>query len=196
MGAASKYYLNDDIPEIFRIADELIYGNEEDEDDKSDSDKIIKMPKRKKEKRKKTNKVKKPKKVYEEPEEEECELTEDEVISIMTKMLFDRDKLTDKLKTLNINNKKEYKKSLRILDIIKDIDENLRMLSEDFNIDLYTLKRKTRVPRFKSRVKRKFRRKIKKVKKFCKRNIEAIAAIASIAIPFLGRVLLKKFLNI
>ncbi len=193
MSAAINYYLDENIPNIFKIADEYVNKSEE----KEEKSKILQMPKRKKDphlKKEKKNFQKQKnhenKKVHKHMEQEQVSI--DEIKNEIINLLYIKDEFKDKLKRLNINTKKGYRKSVEIIRILKEIDNELETLSNKYRLSIETLKRKSGWGRFKSRVKRKANYQFKKIKKIWKRNKEMFVGIASVIIPAIGSLILKK----
>lgn len=110
----------------------------------------------------------------------------------MMQLLSQRDRLRIKLEELDPSKKKDSKKIVAINEKLKNIDAELKMLQMESGVNLEALDQGTKFGRFVGRLKRTWKRAVKKVKKFYKRNKELIIGVAAIALPALFGGLVRK----
>jgi hypothetical protein len=208
------YYVGTNVPEIFKIADEIVYRNKEkyddidDDLDDTDIDEDIPEKKKKKDKKKKIKKIKvveddkslKKKKDKKEKKKDDTEKVvvrtrkdyEIEMIQILAKI----DLITRKLEELNPGKDKDAVKIAAYNVDLRNMKERLVELEKASGIKINELETGTKFGRFVSRVKTKGRKLIKKAKKFFKHNKELIAGIFGIVAPVVTAAILKAVLHI
>ena len=109
----------------------------------------------------------------------------------MMQLISKRDYLKLKLGELDPGRKKDAKKIVSINVQLKDIEADLRMLQEQSGINLNELDHGSRLARFVGRVKRWFKRKIKKIKKIFEENKELIVGMIAIIAPTVFTAVIK-----
>lgn len=193
----SVYYLSDNIPEIFKIADRAMAKKYPQEKYVTkpkvvpmpdiDSNPNVQGPLRvtekwyvKKKRRQQINRLK---------DQTDCQK---EMIRLLTR----KEELRYKLGTLDISKKKDAKKIASINIELKYIDADIEMLEMQSGIKASELDRGSKLGRFVGKVKMITKKVSKKVKKFFKRHKEVVSAIASVLVPVLGGLIFKKSLGI
>lgn len=192
MPAADMFYLSQNIPEVFRIADRRMeelhprpqYVKKPYEvpvpmiDSNPNVDGPLHITKGWYEK----EKIKKKK--ARDKQKRDCELE-------MIQLLAMRDHLRHKLGSLNPGKKRDAKEIAAINVKLRDIQTQLSCLETESGIHIDELDHGTRVSRFIGRMKRGCKKAVKKVKRFCKRHADLFATIGAIIAPFLGSLLCK-----
>ena len=186
-----QYYLSKDIPEIFKIADEVM---------------AKKYPKPQKAKVKKVpmpdihsnpnvegplyctqewydKKVAKREKKYRKEKRE----AEEEVIQLIAR----RDYLNKKLGELNPGKKKHIKKIAKINIEMENIKDDIQMWKDQYDVNIDQLDKGTKLSRFVGKIKTGFKKAVKKTKKFYRRNAELINGVAAIALPTIISIVVK-----
>jgi hypothetical protein len=124
-----------------------------------------------------------------EKEKERKEYERDMII-----LLAKKERCFAKLSAIDISKKKDVKR-LALLNIqLVNIDNELKRLEFFSGIKIDQLCNGTKLGRFWNKVKTKFRRGIKKLKKFFRKFQEPVLGFLSIAIPIIGSFLVKKFI--
>lgn len=111
------------------------------------------------------------------------------------KYLAQQDRLRFKLGELDPSKRKNEKKIASINISLKNIEAEIRMLEEQNGIHIDELDRGSKIGRFVGRMKRRFRRIAKKVKRFYRDNTRLIDGIAAIVLPFIGSFIVKKLFH-
>lgn len=190
MPAADMYYLSQNIPEVFRVADRQM-------EERHPSPEYVKKPYNvpmptidsnvegplhvtkpwyEKEKGKKQKARMEDKR--------DCELR-------MIQLLAQRDHLRHKLGLLNPGKKKDSKEIASINVRLRNIKIELECLETVSGIHIDELDHGTRVSRFLGRLKRGCKKVAKKISRFCKQHADLLATIGAILAPILGSLLCK-----
>lgn len=109
----------------------------------------------------------------------------------MMQLLAAKDRLRIKLSKLDPGKKKDSKMIAAINVRIKDIDAELGMLEMQYGINLKELDHGTRLARFVSRIKRKAKKVVKKVKRYIRDNSDFLMNLATIVLPVIGGIIYK-----
>ncbi|MCM1439565.1 MAG: hypothetical protein NC131_10255 [Roseburia sp.] len=112
----------------------------------------------------------------------------------MMELLGERDILRSKLSELDDSKKKDMKKIVSINVKIKDINAELEMLQKEAGINVDDLDKGTKLGRFYNKLKRNIKKKVKKAKKWIKRNRELVSGVLSVIVPILIGFVAKKLL--
>lgn len=117
-------------------------------------------------------------------------LAEIEMIQLITR----KEMLKKKLGELDISKAKDAKKIASINIDLMNVDLQIKQLEMQYGISSSEIDQGTRVGRFLGKIKKGFKKIVKKAKKFYKRNFELIYGLAAIFVPVIGGFLLRKIL--
>lgn len=194
-----KYYLTDNIPEIFKIADKQM---------------AKKYPKPKKAEYKpyvmpRSIRVKMPD-IHSNPNiegplyctqewydkqiakrEKKYRKAKQEANEEVVLLLARKEHLNDKLGKLDFAKKKDRKKIAKINIEMENINYDIQMWRDQYDVDVKALDRGTRLSRFIGKTKRLFSKVKKKIKKFYRNNTETINGIIMIAVPSMISMMVK-----
>ena len=197
-----EFYYGDNIPEIFRIADECILNNEEDKSKKKrkkskDKDKKKDKNVEKKETSKKDKKDKdKDKKDKKDKKESKGKKSRKEYEIEIIQTIANMEYITRKLEELDPGKRKDAIKIAALNVELRNLQENLNRLKIESGINISELDIGTKFGRFCLRFKSTMKRIKKKCKKFFKHNQDLVIGIIAITAPVLTTVLLKSVLHI
>lgn len=114
----------------------------------------------------------------------------------MIQLLARKDMLRIKLGDLDPGKKSDSKKIAAINVDIKDINAELEMLAFQYNINLEELDKGSRLGRFVGRMKRRFKKAVKKIKRFWEDHSEFLINMGAIILPvvstFICKLIFKK----
>lgn len=114
----------------------------------------------------------------------------------MIQLIARKDMLRFKLGELDPSKVRDSKRIAAINIELRNIEIGIHQLEEQHGISATDLDHGSRVGRFIGRLKHAAKKVGKKIKKFYKRNAELINGIASIVLPVLGTVLIKKIFKL
>lgn len=187
-----NYYLSNNIPEVFKIADRMM-------EEKYPQPKKVKKPRKVPMPDIKSNpNVEGPLYVTEEwynkkvaKREKKIKKMQREYEIEMIQLIARRDMLKKKLGELNPGKKKDSKKiaaiNIELINIREDLDEITAMSG----LNITDIDNGTRLGRFLGRLKIKAKKIWKKTKKFYRRNSELIQGICAIVLPVIGSLIYK-----
>ena len=182
-----EYYLGDNIPEIFRIADDVIKNknttkkNKKDNKNKKSKDKTDNKDKKNKDKK---NEKKESKINVKTPKEYEIE-----IIQLLARMEY----TTRELEKLNPGKRKD---AVKIAALNVELRNMKLKLEDESGIKINELEIGTRFGRFMMKLKSIGRTIKKKAKKFFKHNQELVTGMIAIIAPVISMIILKTVLHI
>lgn len=185
-----EYYLGDNIPEIFRIADDVIKNKNNKKKNKKDN-------KNKKSKDKTDNEYKKNKDKKSEKKESKINVKtpkeyEIEIIQLLARMEY----TTRELEKLNPGKRKDAVKIAALNVELRNMKLKLEELENESGIKINELEIGTRFGRFMMKLKSIGRTIKKKAKKFFKHNQELVTGMIAIIAPVISMIILKTVLHI
>ena len=191
------YYIGDNIPEIFLLADEKIKSNRK-ENDHDNCDKSTKKEKKEKINKKKSDKeTKKKDKKKNETKKEKVKIKSKKEYEIEIIQLLSRMELyTRKLEKLDPGKRKDSAKIANYNIEIRNIKARLDELEMESGIVINDLTVGTKLGRFWVKVKRIGKKIKKKSKKFFKHNQELVIGIIAIAAPVISAIIAKAVLHV
>lgn len=113
----------------------------------------------------------------------------------LIKKLAERERLRSKLTELDPSKKKQSRKIAAFNVQLKNLESSIKQIQKDSGINMDTLDYGTKLGRFWSKLKKKGKKLLKKIKKFYKDNQGLIEGVLAVVIPIVGSLLCKKILG-